>query len=197
MSNIALQIERSATGSIAPSENIIFDAIVYSAGNIVYDTGTGEITFNENGRYAIEWWVVTQAATGSNAAVFAISSSQGDFLEGNSPIRTGEAVGFGIVEVVAAPVTASLVNASTGNIVYASLSPIKATLVIIQDDITGPTGDTGPTGPAGGPTGPTGDTGPTGASGTTGPTGATGLQGPQGPQERREGQQGQQVLLVQ
>lgn len=76
------------------------------------------------------------------------------------------------------------------------MGPVKATLVIIQDDIIGPTGATGPTGPAGGPTGPTGETGPTGPAGgptgftgptgptgmvgATGPTGSTGLQGPQG-----------------
>ncbi|WP_330389785.1 hypothetical protein [Cellulosilyticum sp. I15G10I2] len=61
-------------------------------------------------------------------------------LEGSAPIRTGEVVGGGIIDVVAAPIAVSLVKASTGNIVCSSIVPIKATLVVIQDDIGGPTG---------------------------------------------------------
>ena len=190
MSNIAFQIERLAAGSVAVTSNVVFDAIVYSDGNISYDNATGVITFNEAGRYVLDWWVATQSSQSTNGAVFAFSTSQGDFLEGNSPLKTGEVVGTGIIEVVAAPVTASLVNASTANYFFSTIVPVKATLVIVQDDVgvTGPTGDTGPTGPTGppgdtgdtGPTGDTGDTGPTGDTGDTGPTGDTGDTGPTG-----------------
>ena len=165
----------------------VFDTVVYSAGNISYSSVTGVITFNEAGRYSLQWFVASQSSPSANGAVFAISTSQGDYLEGNSPIKTTEVVGMCIVDVAVAPVTASLVNASTGTVFYSPINPIRATLVIIQDDIaaTGPTGDTGPTGATGasltglpatrGPTGPTGDTGPTGATGAslTGPTGDT------------------------
>ncbi len=106
---------------------------------------TGVITFNEAGRYILNWWVAAQSSQSVNGAVFAFSSSQNDFLEGNSPLKTGEVVGTGILEVVAAPVTAWLVNASTAEYYYSAYVPIKATLVIIQDDI----GDTGPTGELG------------------------------------------------
>ncbi len=192
MSNIALQIERSTSGSVAVASDVIFDSIVYAAGNISYNPVTGVITFNEAGRYVINWWVATQSTQSSDGAVFALSSSAGDFMEGASPLKTGEVVGYGIIDVVSAPVTVSLVNASTGLIVYSSIVPLKATLIVVEDDITGgetgPTGPTGATGPAGptGPTGPsglagaTGSTGPTGAAGLTGPTGATGATGPTG-----------------
>jgi hypothetical protein len=197
MSDIALQIERLTAGNVASGTNVIFDNIVYTAGNISYNGVTGIITFNEAGRYVLDWWVATQAALTTNGVVFALSSSQGDFLEGSSPIRVGEVIGIGIIDVISAPVTVTLDNASTGNIVYSAIVPVKATLMIVQDDIGGPTGPTGPTGPAGGPTGetgptgdtgpagtpggPTGPTGPTGFTGPTGSTGAVGLQGPQGP----------------
>ncbi len=203
MSNIALQIERLAAGTVATGDNVIFDSTIYSSGNISYNTITGVITFNEAGRYVLDWWVATQSSQSSNGAVFALSSSQGDFLEGDSPIKTGEVVGIGIIEVVEAPVTVSLVNASTHTFFYPTFVPLKATLVVVEDDIvgigptgptgtTGPTGATGPTGPTGatgptgstgntGPTGPTGDTGPTGPTGATGPTGPTGATGPTGP----------------
>jgi hypothetical protein len=200
MSNIALQIERLAAGTVASGGDLIFDNVVYTDGNITYNPGTGVITFLEVGRYVINWWAATQAATTSNGVVFALNSSQGDLLEGNSPIKTGEVVGLGIIDVIVAPVTVTLENTSTGNVILSGIVPVKAALMVVQDDIGGPTGPTGPGGPAGGPTGPTGPTGatgeagtpggptgptgptgPSGATGATGPTGATGLQGPQGP----------------
>nr|WP_312578768.1 hypothetical protein [Sedimentibacter sp.] len=188
MSNIALQVERSIAGSVGINDNVVFDTIVYSAGNISYNNLTGVVTFNEMGRYAFNWWVSTQSSSSSNGTVFVLSSSQGDSLEGTSPIKTGEVVGVGIIDVISAPVTVSLVNESSDAVYYSPVVPLIATLVIIQDDVpesgpTGPTGDTGPTGPTGdtGPIGPTGDTGPIGPTGDTGPTGPTGDTGPTGP----------------
>jgi len=179
MSDIALLIERAAAGSVAVNGNVIFDTVKFTAGNISYNSGTGVITFNEAGRYEVHWWVTTQSSQTTNGIVFALVSSQGDLIIGDSPIRTGEVVGMGIIEVAAPPVTLSLVNWGDAAVIYGSLVPIRASLMIVQDDIgsgpTGPTGNTGPTGPTGdtGPTGPTGDTGPTGPTGDTGPTGST------------------------
>lgn len=176
MSNIALQIECLAGGSVAATGAVIFDSMSYSSGNISYNPLTGVITFNEVGRYVINWWVATQTNQSTNGAVFALSSSQSDFLIGNSPIKSDEVVGTGIIEVIAAPVTVSLVSASTGIIVYSSVVPVKATLVVVEDDVpqAGPTGPTGPTGPSGA-TGPSGPSGPTGQTGATGPTGTVPL----------------------
>jgi len=87
MSNIALQIERISAGSVVVSGNIVFESTVYTAGNISYNSLTGVITFAESGRYVINWWVAIQASQSTNGTVFALVSSQGDFLEGNSPIK--------------------------------------------------------------------------------------------------------------
>ncbi|WP_227019254.1 collagen-like triple helix repeat-containing protein [Sinanaerobacter chloroacetimidivorans] len=172
MSDIALQIERSTAETVAVGQNVIFETTVFSAGNISYNTTTGVITFHETGRYMINWWVATQSTFSTIGAVFALSSSQGDFLEGNSPVKTGEVTGMGIIEVSAAPVIVSLINASNNILYYSVVVPLKAALVVVQDDLQG-SGPTGPTGDTG-PTGPTGDTGPTGPTGDTGPTGPTG-----------------------
>ncbi|MFW6677013.1 hypothetical protein ACOAOT_05060 [Lacrimispora sp. AGF001] len=193
MANNALQIELNVATTVAAGANVLFDTIVYSSGTISYNPATGVITFNEAGRYVLDWWLATQSSQTSNGTSFALSSSQGDFLEGNSPINTGEVYGIGIVDVTVAPVTVSLVNISTATVFFSLIVPLKGTLVVVQDDIgptgpTGPTGDTGPTGPTGaagltgptGATGPTGDTGPTGAAGPTGPTGDTGPNGSDG-----------------
>ena len=133
MSNIALQIERTLAGRIGVEENVIFDNTVYSAGNISYDSVTGVITFNEAGRYMINWWVATQSSQSPSGVVFALSSSQGDFLEGDSPAKTGEIVGVGIINVSDPPVTAFLVNASLGSHDYPGQVSLKATLAVVQD----------------------------------------------------------------
>ena len=160
MSDVALQIELNSGSSVNALNNVIFDTITYSNGNISYNSTTGIITFNEAGRYEINWWVATQSSQATDGASFALSSSKGDFLVGASPIKKGEVVGIGIIDVVTAPVTLSLVNSSNATYFYAADVPLKASLIVVEDDI-GPTGDTGPTG-ATGDTGPTGDVGPTG-----------------------------------
>lgn len=142
MSNIALQVERLSGNTVTTGSNVIFDSVVYSSGNISYNAGTGVITFNEAGRYVIDWWVAVQSVQSLAGAIFSIRSSQGDDLKGNSPLRTGEVVGVGIVDVTVAPVTVSLVNISTDTAYYSTQLPVKATLVVIEDDdTTGPTGD--------------------------------------------------------
>jgi len=180
MSNIALQIERIAAGSVAVSANVLFDSIVYSNGNINYNSVTGFIAFNEPGQYQLDWWVNTQSSISTTGAGFALVSSQEGIIIGNSPIKTGEVVGVGVIEVVTAPVTVELRNISGATIYYPTIVPVKASLAVIGIDEMGITGPTGPTGPTG-DTGPTGPTGPTGDIGPTGPTGATGDTGPTGP----------------
>lgn len=130
---IGLQIERSASGSVAQGANAIADSIVYSAGNISYNPATGVITFNESGRFLLNWWVAYQLVDAANTtATLALSSSQGDFLEGNSVSPSGQVVGMGIIEVAAAPVTLSLVNASAGTLYFAAAAPVKMTLIVTQ-----------------------------------------------------------------
>lgn len=167
MSNIALQIERLAGGSLPDVSNVVFDTIVYTNGNISYDSNTGIITFNEPGRYVINWWVCAQSSSSPfEVAVFTLHSSQGNVLKGNSPNIPGEVVGFGIINTTSAPVTVSLVNNSTAFINYSDNVPVKATLTVVQDDYSG--------------IGPVGPTGPQGIQGLMGPQGIQGLTGPQG-----------------
>lgn len=138
MANIALQIERGATGSVGASSAVMFDTIVYSAGDISYDPVSGVISFNEVGRYILQWWVVQQSAQGGSGSVFALSSSQGDLLEGNNSLLTGEVSGVGILDIPSLPASVSLINAGAGTAYYASNIPLKASLVVVQDDFVQP-----------------------------------------------------------
>ena len=192
MANEALQLQALSAPSVASGGALIFDTVVFSNGNISYDPITGTITLQEAGRYEWVWWVATQTAAVPNGASFALSSSQGDFIVGDSPVKTGEVTGIGIIEVAAAPVTVQLINSVGATAFLSTTVSVKASLMVNRVDIgagaTGATGATGPTGPTGadgatGPTGPTGGdgaTGPTGADGATGPTGADGVTGPTG-----------------
>lgn len=124
----------SADVSVAVSSNVIFDSIIYAAGNINYNSVTGVVTFNEAGRYIVNWNVSTDGLIGPiNTATadvsFALSSSQGDNIASASLLSTGQISGFGIIEVIAAPVTMSLVNDSSNNVQLADVAP-KANLMI-------------------------------------------------------------------
>lgn len=130
--SIALQIQRSVSGSVAQGANIIFNTTLTSLGNISYDNTTGIITLQEPGTYKFDWLVATQTAPTANGLGFSLVSSQGDAIIGNSPIKTGEVVGFGIIEVSVSPVTVELKNNNTTGIYYSNIVPIAASLVVVS-----------------------------------------------------------------
>lgn len=129
---IALQIQRSVSGSVAQGANVIFNTTLTSLGNISYDNTTGIITLQETGTYKFDWLVATQTAPTANGLGFSLVSSQGDAIIGNSPIKTGEVVGFGIIEVSVSPVTVELKNNNTTVIYYSNIVPIAASLVVVS-----------------------------------------------------------------
>lgn len=186
MSAEILQIERLSSGAIGANAAVIFDSTVILSGNIEYNSATGVITLNEPGKYAFSWWVATQTTASLSGAGFVLTSSQGDAIVGNSPIRTGEVFGVGVIEAAVVPVTVELCNNSGVTLFDSSTVPVKASLAVTRADNVGLTGPTGPQGEEGptGPTGPQGEdgpTGPTGPQGEDGPTGPTGPQGEEGP----------------
>ena len=146
MSDTVLQIERLVDGTVGVNENVIFDSIVVISDSVSYNSATGTITLLQPGRYEFDWWVDTQSSASSNGVGFALVSSQGDILVGNSPIKTGEVVGVGIIVVTEAPVTVELKNNSTESVYFPTIVPVKSSLVVIGGEGEGETGPTGPTG---------------------------------------------------
>ncbi|WP_207204872.1 collagen-like protein [Clostridium minihomine] len=181
--SISLQLERASSGSVSPNANVIFDQVKQQLGDISYDNNTGEITLQEPGTYIFNWCVAVQTALSQGGVGLALVSSQGDFCEGTSPVRSGEVVGFAAIGVQTVPVTIALKNTNYMFFLYSGQTSAKASLTVYRENVSGPTGETGPTGPTGeiGPIGPTGETGPIGPTGETGPTGPTGETGPTGP----------------
>lgn len=131
-----MQLNLINTDTVENNGNVLFDSTVSLAGDISYDSLTGVITLLEAGIYEFTWWVATQTSFSPIGAGFALVSSQGDNIMGNSPIKTGEVVGVGIIEVTSAPVTVELKNNSNATMVYSSTVPVKASLAVLaKDDI--------------------------------------------------------------
>lgn len=118
----------SSGASVAVSSNVVFNTASYLSGNISYNAVTGVVTFNDANRYIIHWDVSTDGLIGAiNTATadvgFTLSSSQGDSIPVISLLSTGQISGFGIIDVVAAPVTLSLINDSSNDVQLADVSP--------------------------------------------------------------------------
>ncbi len=138
MGNIALQIERTLSGNVASGESLIFESMTHVTGNISYDNATGGIIFMEPGRYIVNWFIIMQSADYAAGTVFTLSSPDGGTITGNSNTKTGEVVGTGILEVSTVPITFTLQNAGAGNCYFSDDVPVKALLVVTQDNLTEP-----------------------------------------------------------
>ena len=134
----SLELTLLASGSIEVNQNVIFDTIVSTDGNIEYDASTGVITLKDAGKYKVDWWVATQSSASSIGAGFSIVTSQGDNIIGNSPIKTGEVVGIGLIQSDTEDVTVEIKNSSNATVFYSPNVSIKATLVIYEVDVTAP-----------------------------------------------------------
>ncbi len=135
MANIALILERFKAEPIAAAQPVVFECNQYSSGNIDYDTGTGIITFNEAGRYLVNWWVATQSSTSFTGVAFELIASDSLASVGNSPMKTGQVSGMGIIEVTVPPATLTLNNATASSIYLSTLVPTAAMLTVFSDDI--------------------------------------------------------------
>lgn len=146
MGQTALQTTLNLPSVIESNERVVFNNIKYTAGDISYNTTTGELTLSSEGRYVIDWWLAVQFGLSTNGAAFALETSQGDLIIGNSPIKTDEVYGTGIIEVTTAPVTVVLKNIGTGPIYLSPAVPLQGTLILLEDVLNGPPGPTGPDG---------------------------------------------------
>ena len=133
MNHIALQIERTGAGAVAQAGKVVFDNTPLLVGNILYDPMTGVMTLSEPGRYLFHWWVAAQPSLPMKEIELALSTSQGDFFEGECPEKNGEVIGKGVIDVPETPVTVSLVNASEDTLFYSAVEPLKASLIVIAD----------------------------------------------------------------
>ncbi|MFA5450151.1 MAG: exosporium glycoprotein BclB-related protein [Clostridia bacterium] len=131
MSNIALQVEKIANDAVSNNASVLFDNILFANGNISYSPTLGEITINENGIYHVEWWVSQQSSSAA-ASVFGLMGVAG--VRGSSPLKTGQTSGVAVFEVTNAPIVITLSNISGATVYFSNNTPVKASLIIVEDD---------------------------------------------------------------
>lgn len=154
MNTIALELQRIEEETINTLAPVIFDKLILQRGEIEYDSITGEIKINKVGRYAINWALTSQAFIGNTDVRFGIKVDDRSSILTSSPVKLGEVVGFGIIQISRVPATVTLINEVNNPIQLTRISKIKAHLMLselLENDVgaTGPTGPTGPAGPVG------------------------------------------------
>lgn len=130
MDTIALDVIKNQGISINAQENVLFDQVLLQKGAVQYNTNTGIVTLNKKGRYMVSWDVVTQAAVGAPGVSFGIYVGNSNQVITGTPVKNGEVVGFGIVQVDTIPTTLSIVNTENVVIYYATATQIKAHMTI-------------------------------------------------------------------
>jgi len=110
--------------------------MVNAYGAVVYNSLTCEIVINKVGRYFINWWVATQTSIGANNIIFSITTSLGDDLVGNSPIKHEEVLGFALIQVDSVPIALRLINKTSNSVYYSTLVSVKANLVLGEIAVT-------------------------------------------------------------
>jgi hypothetical protein len=128
-----LYIQKLNYQNIGFTSSVVFDNVIFNEGTITYNQVSGNITFNQVGKYHINWWI----ATGNNNinSSFIISSSTGSSTYGVSPIISQSFNGMAIVDVLSVPTSISLINMSGGDIALAQNVPVKAMLSVYMQTI--------------------------------------------------------------
>lgn len=127
-----LQIQNTNKNLVNQNETLIFNEIIQSEGNILYDSLTGIISINEPGEYAIDWLISTQFLESNLAINFRLVTSENINFISNSPLKTGNLNGFAIINVTQIPATLYIENFSTSPVYLSSITNIKSSLRIFN-----------------------------------------------------------------
>lgn len=130
--SIQLRIEQTASENIIINDNVHFNTISLSEGEVHYDPDTGIITINQRGTFVINWFVTTEATLSTDGIVFSVMSSCGDAIIGNNCRKTGETSGFGIIKVEQEGEAIWLQNKSLAPVLLQPLVPVKASLMLFE-----------------------------------------------------------------
>ena len=127
-----LQLERINDDEINTNAPVVFDNVLSSNGTeISYNIATGEITFNIEGYYYVDWFVAPQFGLTTNGSNFAIVTSDNDpHLTGSSHVRVSPTVGFAIINVTTPGKTIMLINTSDNSITLSQVVNAKAALAV-------------------------------------------------------------------
>ena len=134
--NVNIQLTNTIGGSVLTNQNVIFENVSFTSGDVSYNSTTGVITLNKAGIYLLKWFVSTQASKSTIGTVFSVvgTNINPTTIIGNSPIKTGETTGIAVISVETVPAEISLVNESGQEVWYSTINPVKASLVVESHD---------------------------------------------------------------
>lgn len=132
MNNYILQLQKNNNDNVLNNNNLLFDQIIESDGNIIYDDITGNITIFENGTYIIDWYISTQITAGSPSVIFKLISTDGHEFYSNSMNKSSNINGIGVLTIDNAPIQISLVNNSGASVYFPNSIESKASLRIVS-----------------------------------------------------------------
>jgi len=141
MENIII-VQKTTSGSIGITSNVIFNEIVFNNGSITYNSSTGSLVFHEIGVYHVNWWIATDSVSSSNGGVFSLIDTNGNSIIGNTPTQSESFSGLSIVNVLSAPKTIRLANTGNGSVTLSSIVPVKAMLSVSMIEVPSGTNDT-------------------------------------------------------
>lgn len=128
---IQAQLTNRGDSVISDSEEIIFDSILSNHNpNISYANATGTFTITKPGNYYVSWWVTTDGSSEFTNMNFSIALNGAPYSTGTSPIVSGQVSGSEMITVVNTPVTVTLINNSSNDILIAD-TPVQANIVIV------------------------------------------------------------------
>jgi len=130
---VSLYLSITNNATISPGSTLVFNNIVYNTGGISYNTLTGQIAFTQTGVYHINWWAATQDSAAASGVILSLIPSVGVDFKGDTPIKTGVLTGIGVLNVVSAPASFTLMNLTSGNVQLTNTVPVKGMLSVIKE----------------------------------------------------------------
>lgn len=148
MADIGLQLQNTIADYIAPGGVVLFNEILVNDDpNVTYNPANGTISFAQDGKYYISWFVVTKTGLGTSGPSFSIVTNEAvpaSFTAG-SGIKTGEVSGFALLNVTPG-FSITLQNVTNGGIRLNDIVEVTAGIAVVNIGVGGPVGPTGATG---------------------------------------------------
>ncbi|MGI6193443.1 MAG: hypothetical protein ACOYI3_07800 [Christensenellales bacterium] len=131
----ALYVSRNLGGELLSPGNVVFENVQFLTGGLSYNPVNGNVTLNDPGIYKVQWWVAIQDSPADSGISFAISSSQGDYIPGQSDEKLGQITGMGLIEVFEGPVDVVLSYETSRPAYLAERLDVKGALMVTSEPV--------------------------------------------------------------
>lgn len=128
---IQVQLQNAAHALAVQNRAIIFDTIIQSNSDIIYDSTIGKFILPSTATYFISWWAAVDGTETTAMIDFAVAVDDTTISIGSSPQVTCQISGSAFVPVGVTPARLSVMNVSGNAIRFANTS-VQANIVILK-----------------------------------------------------------------